>query len=117
MLPPLHNRAQQLGGLTPVALNILLALADRDRHGLGIAEDIETFTAGRMILGPGTLYGAIKRLLDLGLVHEVNEPPKGESDDPRRRYYRLTALGKRAVEIETRQLARVLGVAKVRGVL
>jgi DNA-binding PadR family transcriptional regulator len=115
--PSLDDRARAVGSLTPVALNVLLALVDRDRHGLGIAEDIESFTAGRMTLGPGTLYGALKRLLDLGLVDEPAGSPKGDGDDPRRRYYRLTPLGRRVAEIEARQLADVLGVAKVRRVL
>ena len=101
--------------LTPVGINILLSLADEDRHGLGIAEQIEGFTGGRMSLGPGTLYGAMKRLLDLGLIDEADRG--GDADDPRRRYYTLTAAGRRALERETRDLEKVLRVARSKKVL
>ena len=105
------------GSLTPVAVQILLALADRDRHGLGIAEHIEAFTNGRVSLGPGTLYGAIKRLLDLGFVEDTAERPRGDADDPRRRYYAITPRGRRALEAETREMATVLNVARLKRVL
>jgi DNA-binding PadR family transcriptional regulator len=100
-----------------VALHILLALSDRPRHGLGIADEIESTTAGKMTLGPGTLYGAMKRLLDLGLVDEPADTPRGESADPRRRYYRITPLGRRALEAETRAMADVLQIARAKRVL
>ena len=87
-LPPSPTADPAPGSLTPVAVQILLALADRDRHGLGIAEHIETFTNGRVSLGPGTLYGAIKRLLELGLVEDTASRPRGDHDDPRRRVLR-----------------------------
>ena len=103
--------------LTPIELNILLALSDHDRHGLGIAEDIESCTGGRMALGAGTLYGALKRLLDTGLVDEATRAPKGDRDDPRRRYYRITALGRKTVQQEAGQLAQLVHVAKARQVL
>src|SRR6185295_15895726 len=99
--------------MTPAVLHILLSLASEDRHGLGIAADVQAFTGGRVALGPGTLYGTIKRLLDAGLVEEIG-PRFGEDDDPRRRYYRITAKGRRALEVETEGLASVLGVAKRR---
>src|SRR6185295_2370123 len=103
--------------LTPVALQILLALSDQHRHGLGIAEEIEATTGGTMALGPGTLYGAVKRLLEAGLIDEPDDTPKGQSDDPRRRYYHITPLGSRALELETRALAAVLHVAKAKRVI
>ncbi|HYN10383.1 MAG TPA: PadR family transcriptional regulator [Vicinamibacterales bacterium] len=103
--------------LTPIVMHILLALVDRDRHGLGIAEHIEEFTAGRVSLGPGTLYGAIKRLLETGLVEDVESGPKDDSQDPRRRYYTITPVGQRALELETRRLADVLDVARVKRVI
>ena len=105
------------GALTPVAVQILLALADRERHGLGIAEHIESFTNGRVSLGPGTLYGAIKRLLELGYVEDTATRPRGDDDDPRRRYYAITARGRRALEAETRDMAIVLNVARLKRVL
>jgi DNA-binding PadR family transcriptional regulator len=113
----LDDRARAVLPLTPVVMHILLALVDRDRHGLGVAEHVEEFSGGRVALGPGTLYGAVKRLLDLGLVVDAASGPKGESTDPRRRYYHLTPLGRRALELETRELANVLNVARVKRVL
>jgi DNA-binding PadR family transcriptional regulator len=98
--------------MTPAVLHILLSLAAEDRHGLGIAADVKAFTGGRLVLGPGTLYGTIKRLLDAGLVEDLGAP--AADDDPRRRYYRITAKGRRALEHETHGLATVLGVARRR---
>jgi DNA-binding PadR family transcriptional regulator len=98
--------------MTPAVLHILLSLASEDRHGLGIAADVKSFTHGRLSLGPGTLYGTVKRLLDLGLIEDLGSP--SADDDPRRRYYRITARGRRALEAETEGLAAVLGVAKRR---
>ena len=109
----LDERARTLLPLTPAVLQILLSLAAEDRHGLGIAADIKEFTGGRSVLGPGTLYGTIKRLLDAGLIEEL-DPPGGEDDDPRRRYYRITELGRRALELETEGLASLLGTARKR---
>src|SRR5579864_9538190 len=98
--------------LTPPALHILLALVDADRHGLGIPEHVQTFTQGRITLGPGTLYGAIKRLLELGFLEDAPDRPKKGQDDPRRRYYHLTAPGRRAVQAEARAMAQVVDVAR-----
>jgi DNA-binding PadR family transcriptional regulator len=102
--------------LTAIAMHILLALVDRQRHGLGIAEHIEDFTSGRLTLGPGNLYGTIKRLLELDLIDDA-EADEGGTSDPRRRYYRITHLGRRALEIETRELANVLNVARLKKVI
>jgi|SRR5215813_5847955 len=99
--------------MTPAVLHILLSLASEDRHGLGIAADVKSFTSGRLVLGPGTLYGTIKRLLDAGLVEDLGQPSPDE-DDPRRRYYRITAKGRRALEAEADGLASVLSVARRR---
>jgi len=96
---------------------ILLALVDRDRHGLGIADHIEEFTSGTVTLGPGSLYGTIKRLLEQGLVEDVAERPRDDRDDPRRRYYRITSLGRRAIERHTYELSHVLRVATIKKVL
>jgi DNA-binding PadR family transcriptional regulator len=98
--------------MTPAVLHILLSLAAEDRHGLGIAADVKAFTNGRIVLGPGTLYGTIKRLLEAGLVQDLGQPDA--ADDPRRRYYRITTKGRRALETETEGLASVLGVARRR---
>jgi len=99
--------------MTSAVLHILLSLAAEDRHGLGIAADVKAFSSGRLVLGPGTLYGTIKRLLEAGLIEDLGSPAP-EDDDPRRRYYRITPKGRRALETETEGLASVLGVAKRR---
>jgi DNA-binding PadR family transcriptional regulator len=99
--------------MTAAVLHILLSLAGDDRHGLGIAADVKAFTNGRLSLGPGTLYGTIKRLLEAGLIEDLGAP-SGDEDDPRRRYYRITPRGRRALEAETEGLASVLGVARRR---
>jgi DNA-binding PadR family transcriptional regulator len=103
--------------LTPPEVHILLALVDGDRHGLGIADHVQRFTNGRIVMGPGTLYGAIKRLLDADLIVDAPARPAQAADDPRRRYYRLTLLGRRAVESEARAMAQVVSVARLKRVL
>ena len=107
--------------MTPAVLHILLSLSAEDRHGLGIAADVKAFSNGRLTLGPGTLYGTIKRLLDAALIEDLGSP-SADTDpstglgagNPRRRYYRITLTGRRALELETEGLASVLGVAKRR---
>src|ERR671932_1479007 len=81
--------------LTPAVLHILLALADGERHGYGIMREVEGRTGGETRLGPGTLYGSIKRMLADGLIEESDERPDPEMDDQRRRYYRITDFGRR----------------------
>ena len=100
-----------------MALHILLALVDRDRHGLGIADEVESFTRGRVLLGPGTLYGTIKRLLDAGLIEERAAAPRDDRDDPRRRYYRITPSGRRTLADETSALSQVVQAARLKRVL
>ena len=114
--PTLDERAKRRLPLTPAVLQILLSLSAQDRHGLGIAADVKEFTGGRSVLGPGTLYGTIKRMLDTELIHDLDSPG-GEDDDPRRRYYRITDLGRRALELETEGLASLLGTAQRRRAL
>jgi len=103
--------------LTPSAMHILLALVDRPRHGLGIAQHVEEFTSGRLLLGPGNLYGTIKRLLEMRLIDEAPGDPDDAAADPRRRYYRMAPAGRRALEIETRELANILDVARLKRVI
>jgi len=102
--------------LTRAVFHILLSLSAEDRHGLGIAADVKDFTGGRSVLGPGTLYGTIKRMLDAGLIEDLDSPG-GAEDDPRRRYYRITSAGRRALERETRNLTDLVGTAQRRRVL
>src|SRR5712691_7353184 len=80
--------------LTPAVFHILLALVDRELHGYGIMQEVSANTAGHVRMGPGTLYGTIKRMIAAGFIEESDERPDPELDDERRRYYRLTALGR-----------------------
>ncbi|MFT3890724.1 MAG: PadR family transcriptional regulator [Anaerolineales bacterium] len=100
--------------MTPAVFHILLALADGDKHGYGIMKDVENQTAGRIKLGPGTLYGTIKRLLAADLITEVDERPDPELDDERRRYYRLTALGRRLAVEENERLTQAVKAARLK---
>ena len=100
--------------LTPPVFHILLALAAEERHGYGIMQDVAQQTDGALQLGPGTLYGCLKRMLAAGLVEESGERPDPALDDERRRYYRMTALGKSAVRAEAQRLAGAVTVAMAR---
>jgi len=108
--PTMEERANRQLPLTSTVLQILLSLSAEDRHGLGIAADVKAFTGGGTVLGPGTLYGSIKRMLDAQLIEDL-ESPGGAGDDPRRRYYRITSLGRRVLELETERLAALVGTA------
>ena len=98
--------------LRPSVFHILLALADGDLHGYGIMQEVAEHTAGQIRLGPGTLYGAIKRLLSDKLIIEVDERPDPELDDERRRYYRLTDFGQRVLKAEVRRITKMVAVAQ-----
>lgn len=98
--------------LTPAVFHILLALADGDKHGYAIMKDVENQTDGRLKLGPGTLYGTIKRLLAAGLIVEIDERPDPALDDERRRYYRLTALGRKLATEESERLVQAVKAAR-----
>ena len=100
--------------LTPPVFHILLALADEERHGYGIMQDVARQTDDALQLGPGTLYGCLKRMLAAGLVEESDERPDPALDDERRRYYRMTALGKRVVRAEAQRLASALTAARTK---
>src|SRR5688572_17153085 len=90
--------------LTPVAYQILLALAAKARHGYLIPKAVEEQSSGAVKLGPGTLYAAIRRLEDQGLIEESRWRPEADLDDQRRRYYRLTSSGRDALRAETARL-------------
>jgi len=98
--------------LSPAVFHVLLALADGERHGYAIMQDVAENTGGRIKMGPGTLYGTIKRLLQVRIIEESEERPDPELDDERRRYYRLTALGQRAVRAEALRYAEMAEVAR-----
>jgi DNA-binding PadR family transcriptional regulator len=103
--------------LTPAVFHILLALADGEKHGYAIMKDVEAQTSGQIKMGPGTLYGSIKRMLAAGLIQETEERPDPSLDDERRRYYRITALGRAVVASESRRLLRAVEVAQEKKVL
>jgi len=102
--------------LTPPVFHILLALIDEDRHGYGIMQDVAEQTGGELQMGPGTLYGCLKRMLAAKLVEESGERPDPSlgpgSGEERRRYYRITAAGRRAAAAETERLAAALKAAR-----
>ena len=100
--------------LTPAVLHILLALADEERHGYGIMREVEERTGGQTRLGPGTLYGSIKRMLADGLIEESNERPDPSLDDSRRRYYRTTDFGRRVAGAEAGRLASLVSTARTK---
>ena len=121
---------RELLPLTPAVLHILLALADGrrsahqedgvGRHGYAVAQEVEEMTEGQIRMGPGTLYGSIQRMLTSGLIEEVARPKstsRGAEEDERRRYYRLTALGSRVLELELARLARVVIIARAKHLL
>ena len=117
MADTLQNPEQFLP-LTPAVFNILLALADGEKHGYGIMLEVEANTKGQVLMGPGTLYGSIKRMLQAELIEESDERVDPEMDDPRRRsYYRLTRLGKRVLRMEAERLASQVQIAKTKNIL
>jgi DNA-binding PadR family transcriptional regulator len=109
-----ERSAGELLPLTQPVFHILLALADEERHGYGIMQDVAQQTGGSLQLGPGTLYGCLKRMLAAGLVEESDERPDPTLDDERRRYYRMTPFGKRIVRAEAKRLAGAVTVAMAR---
>lgn len=98
--------------LTPAVFHILLALAGEERHGYDIMRATAAATDGKLRMGPGTLYGTIKRLLQAGLIVEVDERPDPALDDARRRYYRLTGSGRQALDDEVARLERLVAIAR-----
>lgn len=98
--------------LTPVVFEIALALAAGERHGYEIMQEVERRTEGQIVLHPGTLYRALSRLLDQGLIEELDERPADGHDDERRRYYRLTPLGHQVARSEVERLASQVSAAR-----
>lgn len=108
---------EELPPITPAVFHILLALADGERHGYGIMQEVSSSTEGKVRLGPGTLYRSIKRMLDDGLIEESGDRPDLALDDERRRYYRLTNFGCRVAAAETERLEALVGLARAAGLL
>jgi DNA-binding PadR family transcriptional regulator len=101
--------------LLPATFHILVALADEDRHGYAIIQDVAARTDGAIRLSPGTLYRSIQRMLEDGLIVETDERPSPEDDDERRRYYRLTTLGAAVAQAEAARLMNLVRMARARG--
>jgi DNA-binding PadR family transcriptional regulator len=108
-----ENRIDQLP-LTPPVFHILLALSQGERHGYAIMQEVAADTGGSLQLGPGTLYGCLKRMLAAQLVEESDDRPDPDLDDERRRYYRITALGARALRAEAERLASAVAAARAK---
>jgi len=100
--------------LSPAIHHILLALVDEERHGYAIMLEVSRLTSGATKMGPGTLYGTLKRMLAAGLVEEAEERPDPELDDERRRYYRITRSGQRVAVSETGRLQQLVAEARRR---
>jgi DNA-binding PadR family transcriptional regulator len=115
-MSPNNSKPEVLLPLTAAVFHILLALVDRERHGYAIMTQVSEMTAGQVQLGPGTLYGTIKRLLSGALIEESGERPDADLDDERRRYYRLTDLGRRVLQAEVERLASLVKIARASGV-
>ena len=110
--------APDLSRLLPLpraVFQILVALADQDRHGYAIMQDVAVRTDGSLKLSPGTLYGSIKRMLEDGLIVEVNARPGRDEDDERRRYYRITQFGRDVAKAEADRLTVLLRQARAVG--
>src|SRR5262249_12313357 len=97
--------------------HILIALADRDRHGYSIMQDVGVRTQGKVKLSAGTLYSSIRRMIEQGLIEELNDSPDPASTDERRRYYRLTPFGKRVAAAEVERLNVLIHQARITGLV
>jgi DNA-binding PadR family transcriptional regulator len=100
--------------LTPAVFHILLALSSGERHGYGIMKQVEADSQGKVTMGPGTLYGSLKRMLDAGLVKESDKRIDPEMDDERRIYYQITGVGLKALEAELERYQRIVKIAEQR---
>jgi DNA-binding PadR family transcriptional regulator len=103
--------------LPNATFHILMAVAQEDRHGYGIIQDVARRTEGELRLSAGTLYRSIQRMLEQGLVVETEDRPAPEFDDERRRYYRISAFGTAVARAETRRLAQLVRMARMQGLL
>ena len=102
--------------LSPAIHHILLALADEERHGYAIMLEVTRLTGGATRMGPGTLYGTLKRMLAAGLIEEAAERPDPDLDDERRRYYRITPLGAKVLSAETSRVSLLVNAARAKKV-
>jgi DNA-binding PadR family transcriptional regulator len=103
--------------LPPATFHILMAVAQEDRHGYGIIQDVTRRTNGELRLSAGTLYRSIQRMLEQGLIDETDDRPAPELDDERRRYYRISAFGAAVARAETHRMAQLVRMARTQGLL
>ena len=111
------NKINTYQPLTPAVFHILLSLVDGEKHGYAIMKDVETQTSGQIKMGPGTLYGSLKRMQAAGLIEESGNRPDPKMNDERRRYYRLSGLGLNVVKSESQRLAELVQMARQKHVL
>ena len=109
------NALDDLLPLPPAVFHILLAVADEDRHGYAIIQEVSSRTNGDVRLSPGTLYRSVQRMLEQDLIVEIHERPVPELDDERRRYYRITSFGKKVAHAEVQRLADLVRLARASG--
>lgn len=100
--------------LTSTVYHILVALAEGARHGYAVAQEVEELTDGRLVMGPGTLYGSLKRMQEAGLIREAENPGDDGLHAERRRYYDMTPLGRHALAAESERLLRAVQLARAR---
>ena len=100
--------------LSPVTFHVLVAMADGPRHGYAVAQEVEELTEGRIVMGPGTLYGSLQRMVSAGLIEEADNPGEDGLHASRRRYYRMTPVGSAALRAESERLLRAANVARER---
>ena len=112
-----RSEAEALLPLPPATFHILLALADDDRHGYAIIQEVSVRTGGELRLSAGTLYRSIQRMLEQGLIVETRDRPAPELDDERRRYYRIAPFGTAVARAEARRLTQLVKLARVSGFL
>jgi len=103
--------------LQPAVFHVLIALADRDRHGYSIMQDVAARTDGKVQLSAGTLYSSIRRMLEQGLIEELADSPDPDNTDERRRYYRLTKFGRRTAAAEVDRLSSLVRQARATGLV
>src|ERR1700722_19760997 len=114
-MPDNSSQAEALLPLPPSTFHILLALADEDRHGYAIIQDVAVRTGGALKLSAGALYCSVQRMLEQGLIVETSERPAPELDDERRRYYRIAPFGTMVARAEARRLTQLVSMARARG--
>jgi DNA-binding PadR family transcriptional regulator len=114
-MPPHRDTADALLPLPPATFHILMSLAEEERHGYAIIQDVEARTDGDLRLSPGTLYRSIQRMLQQGLIVESRRRPAAALDDERRRYYRITPLGLATGRAEMRRLTQLVRLGRARG--